>query len=71
MEDRYARTTPTDETVHSLTRPGVLDLKNAKKMIAKIPDARLAQIDNSYHHVMLDNPAGLIAALKDFVADLK
>jgi pimeloyl-ACP methyl ester carboxylesterase len=49
----------------------VLELKNAKKMIAKIPNAQLAQIDNSFHHVMLDNPAALIATLKDFLADFK
>ena len=54
-----------------ITKSPVLDREAAKKMTKKIPDARLVEIDDSYHHVMLDNPAGLIAALKDFVKDFR
>jgi pimeloyl-ACP methyl ester carboxylesterase len=54
-----------------ISKSPVLDLENAKKMVAKLPNARLAEIDDSYHHAMLDNPAAVIATLSDFFKDLK
>ncbi len=42
----------------------------ARKMAERMPGGRYAEIDDSYHHAMLDNPAGVIAALKAFFADL-
>jgi pimeloyl-ACP methyl ester carboxylesterase len=49
----------------------VLSVEMAQKMVAILPHGRLAQIPDSYHHVMFDNPGALIAALKNFVADLE
>lgn len=43
----------------------------AEKMVSLLPHGRLAQIPDSYHHVMFDNPRALIAALKSFVAELE
>ena len=40
-------------------------------MVAQFPNARLAQVDDSYHHVMLDNPTALIEVIRAFVADFK
>jgi pimeloyl-ACP methyl ester carboxylesterase len=54
-----------------ITDSPVIELKDAKKMVAKIPDARLAIIEDSFHHVMLDNPAALIATLQGFVKDFR
>ena len=39
-------------------------------MVATLPKGNLEQIDDSFHHVMLDNPEALIAALKKFTATL-
>jgi pimeloyl-ACP methyl ester carboxylesterase len=49
----------------------VLERENAKKMVAAMPNGRLVEIDDSYHHAMLDNPVAVIATLSDFFKDLK
>ncbi|MGH7924367.1 MAG: alpha/beta fold hydrolase [Candidatus Binatus sp.] len=54
-----------------ITKSPLLDLEVARKMVAQLADARLAEVDHSYHHVMLDNPMQLIEVIKDFVGDLK
>ncbi len=48
----------------------LLPLEAAQKMAAALPRGRCIQIENSYHHVMLDNPPALISALRQFLADL-
>ena len=48
----------------------LLSVEMAQKMVARMPRGRLAVISDSYHHAMLDNPRGLIAALKSFVTEL-
>jgi pimeloyl-ACP methyl ester carboxylesterase len=35
-------------------------------MVAALPKGHLAEIENSHHHVMLDNPEALIALLRNF-----
>ena len=57
--------------VVKISKSPVLDRKNAKKMVAALPNARLVEIDDSYHHAMLDNPVAVIATLSDFFKDLK
>ena len=54
-----------------ITKSPLLDREVARKMVAQFPNARLAEVDDSYHHVMLDNPTALIGVIKDFVRDLK
>lgn len=54
-----------------MTKSPLLDREVANKMVAQFPNARLAEVNDSYHHVMLDNPTALIEAIKDFVRDLK
>lgn len=49
----------------------MVDLAVARRMVASLPDGRVEEIGNSFHHVMLDNPRALIATLKDFLASLK
>lgn len=49
----------------------VLSVEMAEKMVAILPRGKLAQIPDSYHHVMFDNPGALISALKSFVAELE
>ncbi len=54
-----------------VVRSPVLDREIARKVVAMMPRGRLAEIDDSYHHVTFDNPAALVAALEDFLRDLK
>jgi pimeloyl-ACP methyl ester carboxylesterase len=53
-----------------VTKSPVLDIEAARKMVAKLPKGQLTQVDDSYHHVMFDNPVALIAELKKFTATL-
>jgi pimeloyl-ACP methyl ester carboxylesterase len=41
-----------------------------QEIAARMPHARLAVVDDSHHHVLLDNPQGLIAALELFFSEL-
>ena len=54
-----------------IVKSPLLDREVALKMVAAIPNAKYAELDDSYHHAMLDNPAALIALLREFFADLK
>jgi pimeloyl-ACP methyl ester carboxylesterase len=40
-------------------------------MVAQLAKGRLAEVDDSYHHVMLDNPTALTEVIRDFVDRLK
>ncbi len=53
-----------------IAKSPVLNVEMAQKMISLLPKGRLVQVEDSFHHVMFDNPKGLIAALNEFVADL-
>ena len=53
-----------------VTKSPVLEINAARRMVATLPKGNLEQIDDSYHHVMLDNPEALIAALRKFTATL-
>jgi pimeloyl-ACP methyl ester carboxylesterase len=54
-----------------ITKSPLLDREVAKKMVAQFPNGRLAELDDSYHHVMLDNPAALIDVIRKFVSEFK
>ncbi|HLW70268.1 MAG TPA: alpha/beta hydrolase [Candidatus Binataceae bacterium] len=41
------------------------------KIVAAIPDCRQATVPDSFHHVMIDNPAALIAILNEFLGELQ
>ncbi|MGH7932745.1 MAG: alpha/beta fold hydrolase [Candidatus Binataceae bacterium] len=49
----------------------VLEPEYARKIVDRMPNGRLTEVPESYHHVMLDNPPGLIAALNEFVAQFE
>ena len=40
-------------------------------MVAKMPRGKLAVLENSYHHAMLDNPIALVAIIKEFLRDIE
>jgi pimeloyl-ACP methyl ester carboxylesterase len=54
-----------------LVKSPLLDIEAAKKMVAILPKGRLAQIDDSYHHVMFDNPEALIDTLEAFLSEIE
>jgi len=54
-----------------ITRSPLLDREVAKKMVARFAKGQLTEVDNSYHHVMLDNPTDLIEVIREFVDNLK
>ena len=53
----------------SLDAPGLRELAN--DLVARMPRGRMTIVPNSHHHVLLDNPTGLIAALDEFVNGLE
>lgn len=57
--------------VVKVTRSPLLARDAAQKMAAALPHGRLAEIGDSYHHVMFDNPAALIAVLRGFFKEVK
>ncbi len=56
--------------VVKIRRSPVLAIEVARRMVERMPQGCLAEVDDSYHHVMFDNPGGLIAVLKTFFAEL-
>jgi pimeloyl-ACP methyl ester carboxylesterase len=50
---------------HSVLKPGL-----AERMVAVMPRGRLETVPASHHHVPLDNPAGLAAALRSVLDEL-
>jgi len=57
--------------VVKITDSTLMDGEAARQMAAALPGGRYVEIGHSYHHVMLDNPAALIAVLRDFFSGLK
>ncbi len=46
---------------------GILSREGAEKLVEEIPGARLCEIAGAGHHVLLDTPEALAAAIDDFV----
>lgn len=57
--------------VVKIVKSPLLDREVAHKMVATIPNAKFAELDDSYHHAMLDNPTALIAILRQFFNGLE
>jgi pimeloyl-ACP methyl ester carboxylesterase len=43
---------------------------HAEKMVAAMRNGRFTIVPDSHHHVLLDNPSGLITALRKFLAEV-
>jgi len=54
-----------------IAKSPLLDRELTKKMVEQLANGRLVEIDDSYHHVMLDNPGALIEIIRVFVDGLK
>ncbi len=48
----------------------VLNRTKLDALCTGLPDGRWAEVKDCYHHIMLDNPEGLIAVVRDFLAEL-
>lgn len=48
----------------------VLNHDKLAKLCAGLPDGRWAEVKDCYHHVMLDNPEGLIAVVRGFLKEV-
>ncbi len=48
----------------------VLDHDKLTTLCAALPNARWAEVKDCYHHIMLDNPEGLIAVVREFLAQI-
>ncbi len=48
----------------------VMNAEYGRKMAARIPHGRFVEVAPSSHHVLLDNPTGLIAAMEEFLAEI-
>jgi len=57
--------------VVKIKKSPVLDIEVARRMAQRMPRGQYAEIDDSYHHVMFDNPAALIAALEEFFISIR
>src|SRR5579863_4204746 len=47
-----------------------LEFERVEKVVARMPRGQLVVVPDSHHHVLLDNPAGLIAALDNFLREI-
>jgi pimeloyl-ACP methyl ester carboxylesterase len=52
-------------------RAGESAVKDAEKIAAAMPRGRFTIVPDSHHHVLLDNPDGLAAALNEFLAGIR
>lgn len=48
----------------------VLSLDKLTTIMGSLPNGRWVEIKNCHHHIMLDNPTGLIQAVQEFLAGL-
>jgi len=40
------------------------------RLVSNLPDGRWVEVKDTYHHVMLDNPEGLVQAIREFLGAL-
>jgi len=45
----------------------VLSDRKMERLVSGLPNGRWAEVKNSYHHVMLDNPEGLVNVVREFL----
>ncbi|MEW6297399.1 MAG: alpha/beta hydrolase [Thermodesulfobacteriota bacterium] len=51
-------------------RSPVLSDEKLARLVGRLPQGRWVEVKDTYHHVMLDNPDGLVRAVRAFLADL-
>ena len=48
----------------------VLSLEKIERLVNTLPNGRWVEVPDTNHHVMLDNPAGLVKVVTEFLAGL-
>ena len=48
----------------------LLSHEKINRLVNSLPHGRWVEVKDTYHHVMLDNPDGLVKAVREFLADL-
>jgi len=48
----------------------VLSNEKITRLVSNLPNGRWVEVKDTHHHVMLDNPAGLVQAVREFLAGL-
>ena len=48
----------------------VLSNEKINRLVSNLPNGRWVEVKDTHHHVMLDNPAGLVQAVREFLANL-
>ncbi len=48
----------------------LLSHEKINRLVSNLPNGRWVEVKDTYHHVMLDNPNGLVEAVREFLADL-
>jgi len=48
----------------------LLSHEKINRLVSNLPNGRWVEVKDTYHHVMLDNPEGLVQAVREFLADL-
>ncbi len=46
----------------------VLSNEKINRLVSSLPNGRWVEVKDTYHHVMLDNPGGLVQAVREFLA---
>src|SRR5262249_32794687 len=46
----------------------LLSHEKINRLVSHLPDGRWVEVKDTYHHVMLDNPEGLVQAVRGFLA---
>ncbi len=48
----------------------LLSHEKINRLVSNLPNGRWIEVQDTHHHVMLDNPEGLVKAVHEFLADL-
>lgn len=48
----------------------ILSLEKINRLVSNLPNGRWVEVPDTYHHVMLDNPDGLVQVVREFLADV-
>ncbi len=48
----------------------ILSLEKINRLVSNLPNGRWVEVPDTYHHVMLDNPNGLVKVVREFLREI-
>lgn len=48
----------------------ILSLEKINRLVSNLPNGRWVEVPETYHHVMLDNPNGLVKVVREFLREI-